>query len=126
MFPDLTGFKEMGFEVKTFNGDLYVEKNHEHYKMRFSQSYEPFNPHLKKVIDFEIPDGFIMIEFFELPDNRLTEILEDLGELFQQHKMRENYFFLFNNKLDFTSGGINVLVGKVVDKLDDYYGQRRP
>ena len=122
MFPDLTGFKEMGFEVKTFNGDLYVEKVSDHYKVRFSQGYEPFHPRLKKIVDFNIPDGFIMIEFVHPPDELLVHELEDLGKLFQEHRLRDNYFFLFNKKLDFTSGGINIKVEKVVRRMDDFFG----
>lgn len=80
-FPDLTGFKELGFKVKTGNGELIVEKVEELYSIKFSQGFEPFNPHLTVEVDFDIPDGFFLIEFFhEVPSLPLYK--DDLEGLF--------------------------------------------
>lgn len=119
--PDLTGFKEMGFTVRTYNGDLYVEKVTENYKVRFSQGFEPFHPTLREVVDFEIPDGLILVEFLSEKKELPKAFLEEIGQLFQSHYIRENYFFLFNARMDFGSPSINVKVKKLIDGLDLFY-----
>lgn len=119
--PDLTGFKEMGFSVKTYNGDLYVEKETDSYKIRFSQGYEPFHPELGRLVDFEIPDGFIMISLKARPSDDLIMSLNEVGQLFQQHHLKENYFFLFNNKLDFGTPGVAIKMKKIVDILEKFF-----
>lgn len=121
--PDLTGFKEMGFEVHTSNGDLYVEKKTSLYELRFSQGFEPFNPRLAKIVDFNIPDGFFMVYFLKETPN-LDEYREDLELLFQQVYLRGEYAFFFNPRLDFGTVGVNIKAGKLIDILEKAINDR--
>lgn len=115
--PDLSGFKEMGFEVHTSNGDLFVEKCTSQYKLRFSQGFEPFNPRLSHIVDFQIPDGFLMVQFFEkAPD--LEKYREDLEVLFRHVELRDEYAFFFNPRLDFGTAGINIKIEKLIGIIE--------
>lgn len=123
LMPDLTGFKEMGFEVHTSNGDLYVEKNTTLYRLRFSQGFEPFNPRLSKIVNFEIPDGFFMVEFLgKVPD--LENVREELEVLFRHVHIKEEFAFFFNPRLDFGTIGVNIKAQKLIGLLESALNDR--
>lgn len=115
--PDLTGFKELGFVVHANHGDLYVEKVSDYYRLRFSQGYEPHHPILGKVIDFDIPDGFFMVEFMKTP-LELKNFQSELDPLFKESLQRGNYWFLFNPKLDFGTPNISIKAEKLITLLE--------
>lgn len=121
LFPDLTGFKELGFEVKTHNGELFVQKNTSAYTVKFSQGYEPFSPHIKVDIDFDIPDGFFFVEFKEkVPP--INNFKSDLEPLFRHQYQRGKCWIIFDNKLDFSSPQIGVRAEKLIEIIEKSLG----
>lgn len=118
LMPDLTGFKEMGFKVKTTNGDLLVEKETSLYRLRFSQGFEPYHPKLHSIVDFDIPDGLFIVEFLgQVPD--LSAYSDRLDPLFKEVVQRGEFAFLFNPRLDFSTPGVNVKAEKLIAVLED-------
>lgn len=118
LFPDLTGFKEMGFKVHTFNGELYVEKKEILYSLKFSQGFEPFNPKLGLDPDFEIPDGVFLVEFHADKIPSIDSYKDDLDILFRFNHQRGKYWFHFNPKLDFSTPQIGVKTEKLIKILE--------
>jgi len=117
LMPDLTGFKDMGFKVHTSHGDLYVEKKTSAYRLRFSQGLEPYHPQLGKLVDFEIPDGFFMIEFYKEKPS-IMDGQKSLGPLFQSIYERDSFWFLFNPKLDFGTANVAIKADKIINFLE--------
>jgi hypothetical protein len=115
--PDLTGFKEMGFKVHASHGDLYVEKKTSKYRLRFYQGLEPYHPQLSKLVDFEIPDGFFMIEFYKDRPS-IVDGQKSLGPIFQSIYERGNFWFFFNPKLDFVTPSVAIKADKVIKFLE--------
>lgn len=122
LFPDLSGFKELGFEVKTYNGELLVEKKTSEYSLKFSQGFEPFSRHILVDIDFEIPDGFFVVEFLGTNVPSLKNFQEELSPLFRFHRQVGNYWFVYDKSLDFSTPQIGVKVGKLIKVVDQALG----
>ncbi|MCR9205431.1 MAG: hypothetical protein NXH75_12685 [Halobacteriovoraceae bacterium] len=123
LFPDLSGFKELGFEVKTYNGELFVERNTDEYSLKFSQGFEPFSRHILVEMDFDIPDGFFVLEFHGSSAPLIEEFQEELSPLFRFHKQVENYWFLYDKSLDFSTPQIGVKVEKLIKIIDQSFGE---
>ena len=62
LMPDLSGFKELGFKVSTMRGQLFVKRESPLYNLWFTQGLEPDNRIWGDLVDFDIPDGFFVIE----------------------------------------------------------------
>lgn len=114
--PDLTGFKELGFKVKVSLGELYIVKKEKDYEVRFYQGFEPDNLEFGKLVDFDIPDGFIVIKRDSFKDKKVA--LEELSPVFRTCLQREEFIFLFNDSLDFSSNGLLIKMGKVLAWLE--------
>ncbi len=120
--PDLTGFRELGFKVKTSRGQLFVEKVGPQYKIGFSQGFEPDHPTLGEIVDFSIPDGFIVIHFLQgINDSHKSKLMSELDGLFRFHQFRSDYLFLYDTRLDFNTEQIGVKMEKVVRAMEKLF-----
>jgi len=115
--PDLTGFKELGFEVKVSLGELYILKREKEYEIRFYQGFEPDNLEFGGLVDFDIPDGFIVIKSDGFEDQNID--FEELGPVFRACHQRGKFLFLFNDSLDFSSNGLLIKMKKVLNWLEN-------
>ena len=116
LMPDLTGLKELGFKVKTFNSDLYVEYAADAFSIRFYQGFEPHHPSLGKLIDFEIPDGVVIVLFKE--DGMIPQIGDaQIEHTFENCIQRKNLWVLFDRRLDFSTPNMNTRLEKVIKEV---------
>lgn len=118
LFPDLTGFKEMGFTAHIKASELILQKNTKNYEIKFSQGLEPFSSNIKSVIDFDIPDGFFLVEFLCEKGVDMEDYEDDLSPLFQYTIQKGHFWFLFDKKLDFSTVNIHIKVEKLLKILD--------
>ncbi len=117
LMPDLSGFKELGFESSLERGQLFIRRSSPLYDIYFSQGFEPDHPRFGRLVDFEIPDGFIAVVFKEKRPS-LQNLDEDLDKLFSFRELRENTLFLYDYRLDFNSAQINVKMEKLISLLE--------
>ncbi len=118
LMPDLSGFKELGFESSLERGQLFIKRSSPHYEIYFSQGFEPDHPRFGRLVDFEIPDGFIAVVFNEQKPSLPEMMVEDLDKLFSFRELRENTLFLFDHRLDFNCPQINVRMEKLISLLE--------
>lgn len=118
--PDLTGFKELGFKVRTSRGQLFVEKIAPSYKVSFSQGFEPDHPTWGELVDFEIPDGLIVVEFEDsLSGENVEHLSHELEGLFRFLHNKDSFLFLFDHRLDFNTPQIGVKMEKLIQILEE-------
>jgi hypothetical protein len=116
LMPDLSGVKQLGFKVRTFNSDLFVEYREEQFQIRFYQGFEPHHPELGKVVDFDIPDGVVIVLF---TDKKSYPALSSVGldHTFERLVERPGLWFLFDRRLDFSTPHMNIRLEKVISAI---------
>ena len=118
MMPDLSGLKELGFQVKTSHSDLYVECRRESFVIRFYQGLEPHHPTLGSIIDFEVPDGVVLVFFDEnAPAPPINEA--GLEHTFDNCLQRQHLWILFDKRMDFSTLHMNIRLEKLIKAADE-------
>ncbi len=107
---DSSPFKSRGFTTHTRSGDLSVRRDYGGVIVHFYQSISSYHPIFHKILDFEVPDGTFILEF---KDGVVPNLIQDTEIYYSFEYVRriENYWFLFDKKLDFGSE-------KIVSKLE--------
>lgn len=96
-FPSYGKFRSLGYKARIFNGDFILSKTFPRIRVDIYQGIEPYNPVLKKMIDFDTEDGCIAFEFFD-QESDVDYLIDELRDEFDfsYKRMNGEKLFLFS------------------------------
>ena len=118
-FADSSPFKKRGFSTHTRSGDLCVSKDYGFLRLYFYQSISDFNPVFHEILNFTIPDGVFVLEFKK---GQVPNLIQDtqIYYAFENVIQVENYWFLFDKRLDFGSEKLPSKLEAIEEYMERY------
>ena len=111
-FPTYGPLIDRGFRARTYNGDFILSKSYKYFKIHLHQSFEPYNIRIGHLVDFDIDQACVLIEFIN--ENKMKDNYVDaLREIFDYSYLRSSYFFGINKNMEFNTFEMNEIVEKI-------------
>ena len=114
--PDFGPMLSRGFQTHIENGDLILRKRYNNVSLSLHQCVEPYNPKFGHLIDFNIEEACLIMEFSTSVEGH-KEMINELREIFDYCYLRENYFFCMIKHMEFDDQRLVPLLTSLEDIL---------
>ena len=110
--PSYQGYLKLGYKARIYNGDFIFTREYEQCLVHIHQSIEPHNKNFSGLIDFEVDDACVVIEFkSQLQGHR--KLIDTIRDQFDFSYERGSFLFSMNKKMDFNDPALESTISNL-------------